>query len=244
MTSDVQTTTQELLKRFNQSFPEFYEQFVSSEIQFQNLRLAYKLRKTRQPVIHLQSEAERTNLEFACRNQSSVLSDVFGVITAYELTNHNFSLYGQLRLPMLVFLRLTLSHQGKALSQKGRDSVCRSIRATLAGQFEVEQIPKLKLTTGLEAIETKFYIDPVFHLPALLIEADNQPSLMYRVMYAIWQEDLLVVNANFMAWRGKVRLILYLMGPNGNTIPNHLGKQMAESVKQRLISPQGLFPSS
>ncbi len=238
MTSNVQTSTQELLKRFNQAFPEFYEQFVSSEIQFQNLRLAYELRKTRQPVIQLQTEGTRTNLLFACRNQSSVLCNIFGVMAAYELTKHNVSIYGQIRLPMLVFLRLTLSHNDKALSQKGRESVCRSIRATLAGQYDVEQIPELKLNTGLQAIEASFYIDPVFHLPALLIEAESQPSLIYQIMYAIWQEDLLVVNANFMAWRGKIRLILYLMGPNGNPIPDYLGKDIAENVKQRLVNPQ------
>ncbi len=238
MSSNVHTSTQELLKRFNQAFPEFYEQFVSSEIQFQNLRLAYELQKNRQPVIQLQTEAERTQLQFACRNQSSVLSDIFGVITAYGLTQHNFSLYGQVRLPLLVFLRLTLSHKGKALSQKGRDSLCRSIRAALANQFEVEKRPELNQNGGLQALETSFYIDPVFHLPALLVEAESQPSLIYRVMYAIWQEDLLVVNANFMAWRGRVRLILYLMGPNGNAIPDYLGKPMAVSIKQRLINPQ------
>ncbi|MBW4553775.1 MAG: hypothetical protein KME35_22100 [Aphanocapsa sp. GSE-SYN-MK-11-07L] len=238
MTSDVQTSTLELLKRFNQAFPEFYEQFVSSEIQFQNLQLAFELQKTRQPVIQLQTEAERTHLQFACRNQSSVLSDIFGLIAAYGLTQHNFSLYGQVRLPLLVFLRLTLSHKGKALSQKGRDSLCRSIRAALADQVEVEKISELNLKGGLQGLETSFFIDPVFHLPALLVEAESQPSLIYRVMYAIWQEDLLVVNANFMAWRGRVRLTLYLMGPNGNPIPDYLGQHMAESIKQRLINPQ------
>jgi outer membrane receptor protein involved in Fe transport len=41
MTFGLKTSTVELLKRFNMSFPQFYEQFVSSDIQLQNLRLAY-----------------------------------------------------------------------------------------------------------------------------------------------------------------------------------------------------------
>ncbi|TVR12238.1 MAG: hypothetical protein EA395_06190, partial [Phormidium sp. GEM2.Bin31] len=88
---------------------------------------------------------------------------------------------------------------------------------------------------GLEDVETEFYVDPVFHLPALLIEADNQPGLFYKVMYAIWQEDLLVVNANLLVWRGRTRLILYLLGPNECAIPDYLGSQIAESVRRRLL---------
>jgi hypothetical protein len=53
-------------------------------------------------------------------------------------------------------------------------------------------------------------------------------------MNAIWQEDLLVVNANLLVWRGRTRLILYLLGPNENLIPEYLGTKIAESLKQRL----------
>jgi hypothetical protein len=40
MALGLKQSTLELLKRFNRAFPQFYEQFVSSEIQLQNLRLA------------------------------------------------------------------------------------------------------------------------------------------------------------------------------------------------------------
>ncbi|MCA6601216.1 MAG: hypothetical protein IM537_13675, partial [Pseudanabaena sp. M57BS1SP1A06MG] len=90
------------------------------------------------------------------------------------------------------------------------------------------------LDSGLKKVETNFYVDRVFHLPALLVEADSQPGLFYKVMNAIWQEDLLVVNANLLVWRGRTRLILYLLGPNENLIPEYLGIKIAESLKQRL----------
>ena len=94
---------------------------------------------------------------------------------------------------------------------------------------------EFNLDSGLEEVATEFYVDPVFHLPALLIEADNQPGLFYKVMYAIWQEDLLVVNANLLVWRGRTRLILYLLGPNESLIPEYLGQKIAEGVRQRLM---------
>ena len=93
---------------------------------------------------------------------------------------------------------------------------------------------EFNLDAGLEEVETEFYVDPVFHLPALLIEADNQPGLFYKVMYAIWQEDLLVVNANLLVWRGRTRLILYLLA-NQSLIPDYLGQKIAEGVRQRLL---------
>ena len=52
-------------------------------------------------------------------------------------------------------------------------------------------------------------------------------------MYAMWLEDLLVVNANPLVWRGRTRLIVYLLGPNESLIPEYLGHKIAESVRGR-----------
>ena len=91
------------------------------------------------------------------------------------------------------------------------------------------------LNLRLEQVEVEFYVDPVFHLPALLIEATNQPGLFYKVMHAIGQEDLLILNSNLLVWRGRTRLILYLLGPNENLIPAYLGQKITESVRERLL---------
>lgn len=88
MAAGLKPSTLQLLKQFNRSFPQFYEQFVSSEIQLQNLKLAYQLYKTEQAVIDLKVEGNRTALQFAYRNQSFLLSDIFGVLAAYGLTIH------------------------------------------------------------------------------------------------------------------------------------------------------------
>lgn len=238
MAAGLNPSTVELLKRFNRAFPQFYEQFVSSEIQLQNLRLAYQLYKQRKAVLDIKPEGNKSALHFVYRNQSFLLSDIFGVLAAYGLTIHNLSLYGQIYPPMLVFIKLVVSRGGKALSPKTTDNVCRAIQETLAGHFEVEEMltVEFNLNAGLERVETEFYVDPVFHLPALLIEADNQPGLFYKVMYAIWQEDLLVVNANLLVWRGRTRLILYLLGPNESLIPDYLGQKIAEGMRYRLMS--------
>ncbi|NEO97603.1 MAG: hypothetical protein F6K58_02600 [Symploca sp. SIO2E9] len=231
----------EVLKRLNRAFPDFYEQFVSSEIQLQNLNLAYQLYKTKCAVIEIKPSGSKSVLHFAYRNQSFLLSDIFGVLAAYGLTIHSLSLHGQIRPPMLVFIKLVISRGNRVLTQKIAENVCRALQETLTGRFEVEEMlaVEFNLNAGLEEVETEFHIDPVFHLPALLIEADNQPGLLYKVMYAIWQEDLLVVNANLLVWRGRTRLILYLLGPNENLIPEYLGQKIAESVRLRLLGRRG-----
>jgi hypothetical protein len=45
-------------------------------------------------------------------------------------------------------------------------------------RFEVEEMlaVEFNLDAGLDQVQTEFYVDPVFHLPALVIEADNQPD--------------------------------------------------------------------
>ncbi|MEM8605319.1 MAG: hypothetical protein AAGF24_15980, partial [Cyanobacteria bacterium P01_H01_bin.121] len=156
---------------------------------------------------------------------------------AYGLTIHNLSLYGQIRPPMLVFIKLVVSRGGKLLPEKTSDNVLRALREALAGRFEVEEMlaVEFNLDAGLEKVETEFYVDPVFHLPALLTEADNQAGLFYKVMHAVWQEDLLVINANLLVWRGRTRLLLYLLGPNESMIPEYLGQKIAIGVKQRLM---------
>lgn len=236
MAAGLKPSTVDLLKRFNRAFPQFYEQFVSSEIQLQNLRLAYQLYKQKKAVIEIKPEGSKSTLFFVYRNQSFLLSDIFGVLAAYGLTIHNLSLYGQIASPMLVFIKMVLSRGGKALAPQTAENVCRAIQESLAGHFEVEEMLSVEfnLDAGLEGVETEFYVDPVFHLPALLIEANNQPGLFYKVMYAVWQEDLLVVNANLLVWRGRTRLILYLLGPNENLIPEYLGHKIAEGIRARL----------
>ena len=231
-------STVDLLKRFNRSFPQFYEQFVSSEIQIQNLRLAYQLYQQKKAVIEIKREGSKNALFFVYRNQSFLLSDIFGVLAAYGLTIHNLSLYGQIRQPMLVFVKLVVSRGGKALSSQTAENVCRAIQESLTGYFEVEEMlsVEVNLDAGLEGVSTEVYVDPVFHLPALLIEANTQPGLFYKVMYAVWQEDLLVVNANLLVWRGRTRLILYLLGPNESLIPEYLGQKIAEGIRTRLTA--------
>lgn len=237
MAPGLKSSTLELLKRFNEAFPQFYQQFVSSDIQLQNLKLAYLFYRSKKAVIYLKSESSKSALYFSDRNQSFLLSDIFGVLAAYGLTIHSLSIYGHISPPMMVFIKLVISRGGKALTGTTSENVCRAIRESLAGHFEVEEMlaVEFNLDSGLEEVATEFYVDPVFHLPALLIEADNQPGLFYKVMYAIWQEDLLVVNANLLVWRGRTRLILYLLGPNESLIPEYLGQKIAEGVRQRLM---------
>ena len=229
--------TLELLKRFNRAFPKFYEQFASSDIQLQNLRLAYRLHQTRQAVVEIRPEANKSALQFAYRNQSFLLSDIFGVLAAYGLSIHSLSLYGQIAPPMLVFIKLVVSRDGKALSESTADNVRRAVYEALAGRFEVEEMlaVEFNLDAGLADVEAEFYVDPVFHLPALLIDAETQPGVFYKVMYSLWQEDLLVVNANLLVWRGRTRLLFYLLGPNEGVIPDYLGHKIAEGVRQRLL---------
>jgi hypothetical protein len=237
MAAGLKSSTLELLKRFNRAFPQFYEQFVSSEIQLQNLRLAYRLYKTKRAVIELKPEGSKSALHFAYRNQSFLLSDIFGVLAAYGLTIHSLSLYGQITPPMLVFIKLVVSRGSKALTNKTAENVCRAVREALAGRFEVEEMlaVEFNLDAGLEQVETEFYVDPVFHLPALLIEADNQPGLFYKVMYAIWQEDLLWSCHCCVAWTNPV--ILYLLGPNENLIPEYLGQKCGKRAAAITRSP-------
>ena len=53
MSPSLKPATQEKLRRFSQLFPEFYEQFVSSDTQYDNLKLAYQLYKQKQANLRL-----------------------------------------------------------------------------------------------------------------------------------------------------------------------------------------------
>jgi hypothetical protein len=232
----LKSSTLELLKRFNKSFPKFYEQFVSSDVQLLNLKLAYQVYQTEQAVIEIHPEAGKTSLYFVYRNQSYLPRDIFGVVAAYGLTIHNLSLYGQVTSPMLVFITLVVSEEGKPLSQKTTEELRSAIQQTLAGQLDIDEklAAEFMPSHGLEQVETEFYIDPVFTLPMLLIEADIQTRFFYKVADAIWNEDLLIVNATLLNWRGRTRMILYLLGPDESAIPDYLGQRIAEGVKRRL----------
>jgi hypothetical protein len=236
MTTGLKNSTIELLRRFNQSFPQFYEQYASTEVQMHNLRLAYQIYQTQEAIIDLKTEGNKTIFNFAYRNQSFLLSDIFGVLAAYGLTIHEMELYGQIRAPMLIFLKLSLTRAKMPLTAKTAENVHKAVKETLMGRFEVEEMLSLEfnLNSGLKRVQISFHLDRVYNLPSLMIEADNQQGMFYKIMHAIWQEDLLVVSANLLIWKGRTRLIVYLLGPNENLIPEYLGEKIAESLQLRL----------
>ena len=233
----VPLTRSALMRRFNQSFPPFYSQFVSSEVQAQNLRLAYALYQTRKAVVQMQDECRKTVVCLAYRNRPSLLSDLFGVFTAFNLSVHGIHLYGQIYSPHLVFIRTIVSRDGHSLSSQTKLSLERAIHECLASVFRVHETLALEfdLKAGLKDTQVSFYFDPVFHLPTLLVDVDNQPGVFYRVMTALAQEDLTVVNLNLMLRRKQTRFIFYLLGPDSTpTMPEFLGQKLALSIQQRL----------
>jgi hypothetical protein len=233
----VPLTRSALMRRFNQSFPPFYSQFVSSEVQAQNLRLAYALYQTRKAVVQMQDEGRKTVVCLAYRNRPSLLSDLFGVFTAFNLSVHGIHLYGQIYSPHLVFIRTIVSRDGHSLSSQTKLSLERAIHECLAGVFRVHETLALEfdLKAGLKEAQVSFYFDPVFHLPTLLVDVDNQPGAFYRVMTALAQEDLTVVNLNLMLRRKQTRFIFYLLGPDSTpAMPEFLGQKLALSIQQRL----------
>lgn len=235
--SSLPLTRTALMRRFNQSFPPFYSQFVSSEVQVQNLRLAYALYQTRKAVVQMQDERCKTLVCLAYRNRPSLLSDLFGVLTAFNLSVHSIHLYGQIYAPHLVFIRVTVSRDGHSLSAQTKLSLERAIHECLAGVFPVHETLALEfdLKAALKDTQVSFYLDPLFHLPTLLVEVDNQPGVFYRVMTALAQEDLTVVNLNLLLRRKRVRFIFYLLGPEAApTLPELLGQKLALSIQRRL----------
>jgi len=226
-----------LMQRFNRSFPPFYSQFVSSEVQAQNLRLAYALYQTRKAVVQMRDERSKTVVCLAYRNRPSLLSDLFGVLTAFNLSVHGIHLYGQIYSPHLVFIRVTVSRDGHSLSAQTKLNLERAIHECLAGVFPVHETLALEfdLKAGLKDTQVSFYFDPVFHLPTLLVDVDNQPGVFYRVMTALAQEELTVVHLNLMLRRKQTRFIFYLLGPDATpAMPEFLGQKLALSIQQRL----------
>ncbi len=230
-------TRSALMRHFNQSFPSFYSQFASSEVQTQNLRLAYTLYKTRKAVVQLSDEKRKTTLLFAFHNQPFILCDIIGVLTAFNIVVHSINLYGQLYSPHLVFMRLIISRNDLPLPKATKANLERAIHECLSNSYQVHENLALEfdLNKGLTQSRVEFYIDQVFHLPAVLVDADNEPGLFYKVAYALWQEDLTVININVVIRREQTRFIFYLLGPNASSaIPDYLGQKIATSLRTRL----------
>lgn len=237
MSPSLKPATQEKLRRFGQLFPEFYEQFVSSDTQYDNLKLAYQLYKQKQAIITAESAGEQTALSLAAKNQPGLLRDVFGVFAAYNLSLHKLEVHGQVQAPMLIFIRMNVSQGGKALAGKTADNVRRALREALEGRFEVEEMLSVELfeNNRLGSVQTEFYIDQRFHLPALLIESNEEDGMFFKMTNAICPENLLVVNANLLLWQGRTRLILYVLTDRTGGIPDYRGHKIAERVKARLL---------
>lgn len=237
------TPNSELLQRFNRGFPHGYTQFASSTVQHRNLQLAYRLHRSKEAVIQLSEADDLTFLDIAARNQSFLLSDVFGVLAAHPLTVRGLSLYGQIHSPMLAFARVLLSQGDRPLARETTASLEYALRGALSEQFPVRGMLRSDTTSlgPVETVTTAFRIDPIAHLPSLSIQTALPPSanpiaFYYKIAHALWQEDLLAVNADLQVWKADVRLVLHLLGPNATQLPDYLGHKVADSIQQRLAS--------
>lgn len=237
MSPSLKPSTQDKLQRFSELFPEFYEQFVSSDIQFDNLRLAYQLYKQKEAIIKAEPTGNQTALSLAAKNQPGLLRDLFGVLVAYNLTAHSLEVFGQVQSPTLIFIRMKVSRGGEALAGKTADNVRRALREALEGRFDVEEMLSVELFKNncLGSVQTEFYIDQHVHLPALVIEADDEDGMFFKMTNAICPENLLVVNTNLLVWKkGRTRLILYVLTDRAAAIPEYRGQKIAERVLARL----------
>jgi UTP:GlnB (protein PII) uridylyltransferase len=238
MAASLKPSTQERLKRFNQWFPKFYEQFVTSDIQLQNLKLAYRYQEQdRQVVIHFDHEADRSTIYVAYRNQPEILRDLFGVLAAYNLSTLDIKLYGQIQEPMLLFIQLVVAQGGKAVPTKTAESVKRALREALAGRYSVNEMLSTEVyrDASMQGINAEFQMDQVFHLPTLMIEAETQDGVMFKIMNAIAEERLLAVSANWLIFRGRTRLMLYVLNEQAQMIPDYQGHKIADRVKAALM---------
>jgi hypothetical protein len=258
--AELQESAQCALKRFNQAFPDFYERFASSEVQLQNLKLAralYQSQRTRvfifpdsqqllnqslpthdTAITPLANQSDDTKLvvQFTHRNTAFLLSDIFSILTAYGLAIHYLSLYGQVRSPKLLFVKLIISHPTKALTSADITKLSQYIESTLSEKISPQQIlaARLQPQQAIKKLETQFDRDRLLHLPTLSIKAENQPTLLYKILHAVGQEDLLIVHATFKVWRRQARCKLCLLSPDGSELPCQLGVVLAQSIQQRL----------
>lgn len=238
MAASLKPSTQERLKRFNQWFPKFYDQFVNSDIQLQNLKLAYRyMEQDRQVVIHFDHEADRSTIYVAYRNQPEILRDLFGVLAAYNLSTLDIKLYGQIQEPMLLFIQLVISQGGKAVPAKTAESVKRALREALAGRYSVNETLSVEVyrNANMQGINAEFQVDQVFDLPTLMIEAESQDGVLFKIMNAIAEERLLAVSANWLIFRGRTRLMLYILNEHAQKIPDYQGHKIADRVKAALM---------
>jgi hypothetical protein len=227
------------LKRFNQSFPLFYQQFVSSEVHLQNYQLAYRIYRTNKAAIAIKKLSHSHSLVFfGYRNQSLLLAEMFKILSTAGLLIERVNLYGQVSQPMLVFLKLVVSHQSNAIAANLATQLESKILAISAKTFgnENQNFELASPQNKLENVQTDFFIDRLSHLPALAIATDAQLGLTYRVFEALGQEDLRVINASLSISKGRAKFRLYLLGPDGLNIPEHLGMRIANGLRERLMS--------
>jgi UTP:GlnB (protein PII) uridylyltransferase len=238
MAASLKPSTQERLKRFNQWFPKFYDQFVNSDIQLQNLKLAYRyVEEDRQVIIRFEDEADRSTIYVAYRNQPELLRDLFGVLAAYNLSTLDIKLYGQIQEPMLLFIQIVVAQGGKPIPTKTAESVKRALREALAGRYSVNEMLSAEVyrDANMQGINAEFQMDKVFNLPTLMIEAESQDGVLFKIMNAIAEERLLAVSANWLIFRGRTRLMLYVLNEQAQIIPDYQGHKIADRVKAALM---------
>lgn len=218
------------LGRFNQSFPQFYQQLATSEVQQQNYLLAYHFYRSHSLAFRLRKMSnERSLMLLAHYNFPWLLAEIFALLLQQQMVVERFSLQAQLHRPRLAFLRVVLSNHGKAIAPD-QEEMLRSQLKTLSKEHPIA-IDGAKL----DDIQAQFGIDRLCHLPVVTITSAPYPQFCAQVFAALAQEDLQLISANLAIAKGRIKAKFYLHGPDGQTIPAHLGLRIANGLRQTLM---------
>ncbi|MDX1976520.1 MAG: hypothetical protein SFT94_02505 [Pseudanabaenaceae cyanobacterium bins.68] len=222
------------LSKFNQSFPQFYQRLATSEVQHQNYLLAYHFYRNHSSAFRLRKiSSERSLILLAHHNSPWLLAEIFALLLQQQVTVQRFSLQAQVHRPKLVFLRLVVSANCQAITPAQAETLQSQIQA-----LSKEKAIQFNLVK-LDDIQADFAIDRVCHLPLITIASPPHPEFCAQVFAALAQEDLQLISANLAIAKGRIKARFYMLGPDGQTIPDHLGLRIANGLRQALMYGRG-----
>lgn len=185
-----------------------------------------------------ESGKQFTELTICCRDdpEPGLFAKIAGTLYANDVSIHAAQLYTREGDDIVLDL-LWVDYQGRQVAEAKQESICRDLRAALAGGGSVSDLLAQKHRPAPEplaslSIRANNALDRD-HTVIQLVAAD-QAGLLYKAAQAMASLGLDIHSARITTWRGMAEDAFYVKGPDGGPLTDDRAAEVEDQLTDLL----------
>lgn len=217
------------VQRFLDSMPASYLASAHSDVVRLHMEYQRQAREGR-PIVDVTHDLnlQTTELTVCCLDRPGLLSEVLGVIYAYDLGIHTIRAITTQSSPAVALDSFHVSFGGKPLPTATANQLIQSLHSCLEGSKGYEQVLRER-GKDPERTQSSFTYTFIEGSPSILeIQAPRGRGMAFRMSRLLSSRGWNITAARVGQWAGRAAAAFYLLGPEGKAISK---KEVDEAMR-------------